>query len=121
MTEKARGLSDVTFKSSLFCDFPSKFGTKDYKALPASLSVNSHERVSLTSSNPVTAIRDLSLILLHYHNHNTFKETNPLDHGLDLDDCRFNLREVFDSAPVSAPYHATLLGCGSDTSKTTLS
>ena len=63
MTEKARGLSDVTFKSSLFCDFPSKFGTKDYKALAASLSLNAHERVSLTSSNLVTAIRDPSLIL----------------------------------------------------------
>ena len=58
---------------------------------------------------------------MHYHSHVTFNETDPLDHGLEPDDRRFNLREVFDLAPVSASYHATLLGCGSGLSKTTLS
>ena len=120
-TEEARDLADVAFTPSLFCDPPSRVGTKAYKSLATSLSVDPYERDSFTSSNLVAAIKDPQLSLLHYHSHVTFKETDPLDHGLELDDRRFNLREVFDLAPVQASYHATLLGCGSGMSMTTLS
>ncbi|KAI4175384.1 MAG: hypothetical protein LQ346_008084, partial [Caloplaca aetnensis] len=61
------------------------------------------------------------LSLLHYHGHVTFQEGDPTDHGLELDDRRFTLRDVFDLAPLPNSYHATLLGCGSGMTRTTVS
>ena len=119
--EEARLLTNTPVKPSLFCDPPSQLGIKAYKSLATKLSVTPHTGDSFTSSNLVAAIKDPDLSLLHYHSHVTFKETDPLDQGLELDDRRFNLREVFDLAPVPASYHATLLGCGSGMSKTTAS
>lgn len=61
------------------------------------------------------------LSLFHYHDHVTFQEGDPKDHGLKLEDRRFNLRDVFDPAPLPNSNHAILLGCGSGMSKTTVS
>ena len=57
-----------------------------------------------TSSIFTTAITNSGLNLLHYHGHVTFLEGDPKDHGLELDDRRFNLRDVFDLAPLSSSY-----------------
>ncbi len=119
--EEARLLANVAFKPSLFCDPPSQLGIKAYKSLAAKLSVTPHTSDAFTSSNLVNALKDPDLSLLHYHSHATFNEIDPLNQGLELDDRHFNMREVFDLAPVPASYHATLLGCGSGMTKTTAS
>lgn len=68
------------------------------------------------------ALRDPTLSLIHYHGHVTFDENDPTEHGLELQDRRFTLRDIIDLAPLpNLSYHATLPGCGSGMSKTTVS
>lgn len=76
---------------------------------------------TFTSEQFKTAIRRPALDLLHYHGHATFDSMGPKDQGLEFNDRRLNLREVFELAPLPTSYHATLLGCGSGKSKTTTS
>ena len=125
---KARKCSELqetfnsrVFTASLFGDPPSPIGRKALTSLAKKLSTEPRIGDESTSSNFTTAITNPALNLLHYHGHVTFLEGDPKDHGLELDDRRFNLRDVFDLAPLSSSYHATLLGCGSGMSKTTLS
>ena len=109
------------FTASLFGDPPSPIGRKALASLAKKLSTEARIGDESNSSNFTTAITNPGLNLLHYHGHVTFLEGDPKDHGLELDDRRFNLRDVFDLAPLSSSYHATLLGCGSGMSRTTLS
>ncbi|MCJ1267355.1 hypothetical protein MMC22_007240 [Lobaria immixta] len=76
---------------------------------------------TFTSEKFKTAIRGPALDLFHYHGHATFVSTDSLNQGLEFHDRRLNLREVFELAPLSTSYHATLLGCGSGKSKTSTS
>ena len=108
-------------KASLFGDPPSPLGKKALNSLAKKLSVKAHIGDAFTSSQFTAAVRDPDLNLFHYHGHVTFDETAPLDQGLEFDDRRFKVSEVFDLAPLSNSYHATLLGCGSGMTKTTTS
>lgn len=79
-----------------------------------------------TSAEFEKALRRTDLDLLHYHGHANFDEKNPKDQSLafkgnDSNLKDFNLRDVFNLAPLPISYHATLLGCGSGKSKTTTS
>lgn len=109
--------------ASLFGDPPSQPGKKALASLARKLHTTAQTGDASTSSNVSAALTDPALTLLHYHGHVTFQEGDPKDHGLELDDRRFTLRDIFDLAPLPSPqgYHATLLGCGSGMSKTTVS
>ena len=109
------------FLAALFGDPPSQPGRKVLRTLAESFSTEAQIGDASTSSNFIEAIVKPELNLLHYHGHVTFREGDPKDHGLELDDRRFNLRDVFDLAPLPNSYHATLLGCGSGMSRTTIS
>ena len=119
--EQAENFLKNPFQASLFGDPPSPVGKKALKSLAKRLSSEARIGDASTSSNFTTAILNPSLNLLHYHGHVTFHEGDPKEHGLELDDRRFTLRDVFELAPLSSSYHATLLGCGSGMSKTTAS
>jgi CHAT domain-containing protein len=152
-------------KATLFGDPPSDEGRKALLDLSQQLSLKAHT----VSGNDVTtsafqfAINTPGLDLFHYHGHASFEENEPLDQGLEFDDKRYTLREVFDLSAqpgsesgkaLSEPpktiiqgatlsprepaspndsanrtaaagqrggYHATLLGCSSGMSTTTVS
>ncbi|KAL8732427.1 MAG: hypothetical protein Q9181_003962 [Wetmoreana brouardii] len=115
----------ISFDASLFGDPPSQPGKKALKSLAQMFSTSAQTGDASTSSNLATALSNANLNLLHYHGHVTFQEGDPKDHGLELDDRRFTLRDVFNlelaSQPNSSGFHATLLGCGSGMSKTSIS
>ncbi|KAL8726744.1 MAG: hypothetical protein Q9166_006539 [cf. Caloplaca sp. 2 TL-2023] len=116
-------VKDVTFQARLFGDPPSQPGKKALLSLAKKFDTEAQIGDALTSSNLTTALLDPNLNLLHYHGHVTFQEGDPKDHGLELDDGRFSLRDVFnlESRSSQSAYHVTLLGCGSGMSKTTVS
>ncbi|KAL8977465.1 MAG: hypothetical protein Q9205_006739, partial [Flavoplaca limonia] len=120
-TEHQRTHDKTPFRASLFGDPPSFPGKKVLSSLAKGFHTEAQTADASTSSNLSTALLDPALALLHYHGHVTFQEGDPKDHGLELDDRRFSLRDVFDLAPLPNSYHATLLGCGSGMSKTTVS
>ena len=120
-SEQQEKFDSRAFTASLFGGPPSPIGKKALTSLAKKLSTEARIGDESTSSNFITAITNPGLNLLHYHGHATFLEGDPKDHGLELDDRRFNLRDVFDLAPLPSSYHATLLGCGSGMSRTTLS
>lgn len=109
------------FRATVFGDAPTALGQKIVNTVAKRLSANPHVRDVFTSSRLQEAMRDPELDLLHYHGHVTFEETAPKDQGLELEDRRFTLRDVFALAPLHNSYHATLLGCGSGMSKTSVS
>lgn len=119
--ERRESFDNSTFKASLFGEPPSQPGQEALAFLAKQLSTEAQIGDASTSSNFAAAMIDPGLNLLHYHGHVTFQEGDPKSHGLELDDRRFTLRDVFDLAPLPNSYHATLLGCGSGMSKTTLS
>jgi CHAT domain-containing protein len=152
-------------KATLFGDPPSSEGRQALLDLSQQLSLKAHTVTDndFTTSAFQSAINTPGLDLFHYHGHASFEEAEPLDQGLEFDDRRYTLREVFDlssqpgaesekalSEPVEtiiqgallspagpAPpsdsenrvaaagqrggYHATLLGCSSGMSTTTVS
>ncbi|KAF7507528.1 hypothetical protein GJ744_010319 [Endocarpon pusillum] len=152
-------------RAVLFGDPPSTEGRQALLGLSQQLSVKAHTVTdnNFTTSAFQSAINISDLDLFHYHGHASFQEDEPLDQGLEFDDRRYTLREVFDlsaqsgagsqnalpkppeaiiqtallSAAGPAPpndsenpmaaggqrggYHATLLGCSSDMSTTTVS
>ena len=120
-SEQQKTFDSGAFTASLFGNPPSPMGKKALKNLAKKLSTKARTGDESTSSNLRAAITNPELNLLHYHGHVTFLEGDPKDQGLELDDRRFNLRDVFDLAPLPSSYHATLLGCGTGMSKTTLS
>ncbi|KAL8916571.1 MAG: hypothetical protein Q9208_008442 [Pyrenodesmia sp. 3 TL-2023] len=120
-TERKRASDSTPFHASLFGDPPSQLGKKALASLAKRLSTEAQTGDALTSSNFATAMVNPGLSLLHYHGHVTFEEGDPKGHGLELDDRRFTLRDVFDLAPLPSSYHATLLGCGSGMTRTTVS
>ncbi|KAL8663598.1 MAG: hypothetical protein Q9202_003786 [Teloschistes flavicans] len=106
-------------------DPPSQAGTKALRKVAQKFSTWVRNRDYSTSSNLTEALLDPSLNLLHYHGHAIFQEGNPKDHGLELGDRHFTLRDIFDleldPRPHSQGHHVTLLGCGTGMSKTSLS
>lgn len=120
-TENASLHAHRPFRAAVFGDAPTAQGQKSLKNVAKRLSVEPHVRDAFTSSRFREAIRAPDLDLLHYHGHVTFEETSPKDQGLELEDRRFTLRDVFALAPVRNSYHAALLGCGSGMSKTSVS
>ncbi len=115
------------YQAALFGDPPSAAGRKALKSLATKFHTEAQIGDASTSSNLLASLTNPSLNLLHYHGHVTFQEGDPKDHGLELDDRRFSLRDVFDLELITstyqknAGYHVTLLGCGSGMSKTTMS
>ncbi|KAL8912475.1 MAG: hypothetical protein Q9172_007494, partial [Xanthocarpia lactea] len=121
-----RHAPNTNYHAALFGDPPSPAGRKALKSLATKFNTEAQIGDASTSSNLLASLTNPSLNLLHYHGHVTFQEGDPKDHGLELDDRRFSLRDVFDLELTStyqhnAGYHVTLLGCGSGMSKTTLS
>ncbi|KAL8975237.1 MAG: hypothetical protein Q9197_000540 [Variospora fuerteventurae] len=119
--EQLRQSERIPFHASLFGDPPTQPGKKALASLAQAFRTEAQIGDASTSSNLTSALREPRLTLLHYHGHVTFQEGDPKDHGLELDDRRFTLRDIFDLAPLPNSYHATLLGCGSGMSKTTVS
>ncbi|KAL8777868.1 MAG: hypothetical protein Q9194_002315 [Teloschistes cf. exilis] len=115
----------LPFRASLLGDPPSQPGKKALRTLAQKFSTSAQTGDASTSFNLTAALLDPKLNLLHYHGHATFEEGAPKDHGLELDDRRFTLRDIFDleldPRPHSRGHHITLLGCGSGMSKTSLS
>ncbi|KAL8859768.1 MAG: hypothetical protein Q9178_003883 [Gyalolechia marmorata] len=116
----------INYHAALFGDPPSQPGRKALNSLATKFHTEAQIGDASTSSNLLASLTDPSLNLLHYHGHVTFQEGDPKDHGLELYDRRFSLRDVFDLELTStyqqnAGYHVTLLGCGSGMSKTTMS
>lgn len=110
------------YKAAIFGHPPSEQGLKTLASTAMKFSVKPYIHDSFTVLRFETALRDPSLNLIHYHGHVTFEENAPTDHGLELQDRRFTLRDVIDLAPLpSLSCHATLLGCGSGMSKTSVS
>lgn len=119
--EQLRQPERIPFHASLFGDPPTQPGKKALASLAKAFRSEAQTGDASTSLNLTSALREPRLTLLHYHGHVTFQEGDPQDHGLELDDRRFTLRDIFDLAPLPNSYHATLLGCGSGMSKTTVS
>ncbi|KAL8700752.1 MAG: hypothetical protein Q9201_005280 [Fulgogasparrea decipioides] len=115
----------VSSDASLFGDPPSQPGKKALQSLAQIFSTPAQIGDASTSSNVTAALSNPNLSLFHYHGHATFQEGDPKDHGLELDDRRFTLRDVFNldlaSRSNCSGYHVTLLGCGSGMSKTSVS
>lgn len=110
------------YKAAIFGDPPSQRGIEALGSTAKKFSIEPHTHDSFTVQRFETAMRDPSLSLIHYNGHVNFEENAPTDHGLMLQDRRFTLRDVIDLAPLpNLSYHATLLGCGSGMSKTSVS
>ncbi|KAL8628236.1 hypothetical protein Q9189_006052 [Teloschistes chrysophthalmus] len=100
-------------------------GKKALRTLAKKFSTTAQTRDASTSSNLAAALLDPHLNLLHYYGYATFEEEAAKDHGLELDDRRFTLRDIFDleldSRLHSHGHHVTLFGCDSRMYKTSLS
>lgn len=102
MTAQQKAASDTDktgYHASLFGHPTSPPGKKALTDLANKFSTDVKTEDALTSSNFTPALIDRRLSLLHYHGHVTFLEGDPKNHGLELDDRRFTLRDVFDLAP----------------------
>ncbi|ERF75709.1 hypothetical protein EPUS_01539 [Endocarpon pusillum Z07020] len=85
-------------RAVLFGDPPSTEGRQALLDLSHQLSVKAHTVTDndFTTSAFQSAINIPDLDLFHYHGHASFQEGEPLDQGLEFDDKRYTLREVFD-------------------------
>ena len=118
--EQHRISTDQPFKAALFGNPPTTAGSKALASLSKKLSVKPCMRDDFTAHHFKLASRDLDLDLLHYHSHAEFKDTDPTEQSLIFDDDDLSLSEVFGFAPTANSYHATLLGCGSGMTKTSV-
>lgn len=110
------------YKAAIFGEPPSQRGIETLASTAKKFLVEPHVHDSFSASCFEAALRDPSLSLVHYHGHVSFEEKAPTDHGLELKDRRFTLRDVIDLSPLpNLSYHATLLGCGSGMSVTSVS
>ncbi|KAL8773761.1 MAG: hypothetical protein Q9209_001529 [Squamulea sp. 1 TL-2023] len=115
-TAEQKKFPAADYRVALFGDPPSQLGRKVLQSLATKLQTKALIGDASTSSNLTAALMDPDLRLLHYHGHVTFQEGDPKDHGLELDDRRYSLRDVFDleiaSKQQNEGYHVTLLGSG---------
>ena len=108
------------FKAALFGNPPTSAGSKALASLSKKLSVKPNLRHDFTTHRFTSAARDPDLDLLHYHSHAEYKDTDPTEQRLIFDDEDLCLSDVFGFTHTASAYHATLLGCGSGMTKTSV-
>lgn len=118
--EQPRTSASQPFKASLFGDPPTSAGSKGLASLSKKLSVKPNIRDDFTAYRFTLATRDPDLNLLHYHSHADFNDVNPTEQKLIFDNQDLSLSDVFGFAPTTNSYHATLLGCGTGMTKTSI-
>ena len=116
--EQTKPSRNHPLKAALFGTPPTDPGKKALSSLCKKLSAEQPTRDTFTTYHFARAMQDPQLDLLHYHSHADFADTAPTEQSLLFDNANLSLSDVFGISPITKPYHATLLACGSGMTKT---